>query len=302
MNSNARDKTVGLVGLGAMGMPMALNILKAGHPLIAFDIDARKNDQLAARGASIGKGPADVKRRAKIVISMVDTTAQAEEVIMGPGGFIEATQPGDLIISMSTIDPAVLRAMGKALGAKQVDLIDSPVAGQEKGAIAGTLKAFVGGTPAALEKARPVLDSMTSEILHFGALGQGTTMKLINNMLIQITWVLVAEGLILGTKAGLDPKQMVETIMKATGNSVAFEYSAPRILARNFEGTRLDITFKDIELQLAMARSLKVPLFAASVGQQVFQMARAMGLGSEDGGAALIKVYEQLTGITVSAS
>jgi 3-hydroxyisobutyrate dehydrogenase len=171
----------------------------------------------------------------------------------------------------------------------------------EKGAKAGTLKAFVGGDAATLEKARPVLQAMTSEIIHFGPIGQGTAMKLINNMLCQVGWVLVAEALVLATKAGLDPKQVVETILRSTGNSVAFEYSAPRIIERNFDGIRMDITYKDMELQTSLAKSLKVPMLIANVAQQVYQMGRAAGLGSEDGGAAIVKVYEQLAGVTVTA-
>lgn len=298
MSLDNRHKTVGFVGLGMMGAPMAANVVKV-HPLVAYDIDKRKLDQIVSLGAQAASGPSEVARRASVVISMVDTTAQAEDVIIGPGGFIDGAAAGDVVISMSTIDPEALKAMHKKLAAKGVGLIDAPVAGMEKGAREGTLKASVGGEAADLEKARPALQSMTSEINHFGSIGQGTVMKLMNNMLCQVGWVIVAEALVLGTKAGLDPKQMVDMISRATGNSVAFQYSAPRILARDFEGIRLDISFKDIELQTALGKSLKYPMFMASAAQQVYQMARAAGLGNEDGGATLVKVYEHLAGITV---
>ena len=300
MSKNSRDQTVGFIGLGMMGLPMATNILKAKHALAAYDVSKAKVDLVVGLGGEAASSPADVSRRASIVISMVDTTAQAEEVIVGPGGLLDAVQPGDVIISMSTIDPNALRAMHATLAAKGVGLIDAPVSGMEKGAKAGTLKAYVGGDAAVLEKATPVLKSMTAEIVHFGPIGQGTTMKLINNLLCQVQWAVTAEALVLGTKAGLDPKQMVQTILKATGNSVAFEYSAPRILERNFDGIRLDVSFKDLELQTQLAKSLQVPMFMTNVAQQVYEVARAMGLGSEDGGATLVKVYEQMTGVTVS--
>jgi 3-hydroxyisobutyrate dehydrogenase-like beta-hydroxyacid dehydrogenase len=125
-----------------------------------------------------------------------------------------------------------------------VELLDSPVTGMEKGAKEGTLNAYVGGDAAALEKVRPVLQSMATKITHFGAIGQGLAMKLINNMLFQVNRVLIIEGLALGAKAGLDPEQMFETISNATGNSVAFQYSAPRILKREFDGIRMDITLQ----------------------------------------------------------
>jgi 3-hydroxyisobutyrate dehydrogenase len=172
----------------------------------------------------------------------------------------------------------------------------------EKGAREGTLRAFVGGDPAALERARPVLEAMSSEIIHFGPIGQGTVMKLVNNMLIQVQWIVVAEALTMGAKAGLDPKQMVQVIGRSSGNSVAFQYSAPRMLSRDFDGIRMDITYKDIELQTSVAKSLKVPLFMATAAQQVYQLGRASGLGSEDGGSAIVKVYEKLTGASLAAS
>lgn len=299
MSTQSRDKTVGFVGLGMMGGPMAENILKKGHPLVVYDIDRKKVAQFVEMGAIAATDPADMARQARVLISMVDTTAQAEEVIVGPHGFIENAQQGDVIVTMSTIDPFAVRAMQKKLDAKGVDLLDAPVTGMEKGAKEGTLKAYVGGNPDALERARPALQSMTSEILHLGALGNGISMKLVNNMLMQVNRVLIAEALALGAKLGLDPQQMVDVIGKTTGNSVAFQYSAPRILARQWEGIRMDITYKDVELQTQMAKSVKMPLFMANAALQVYQMARAKGLGSEDG-VAVIKLYEEFTGVPVA--
>jgi 3-hydroxyisobutyrate dehydrogenase len=299
MSKQSRDTTVGFVGLGMMGGPMAENILKKGHPLVVYDIDRKKVEQFVEMGAIAATGPADMARQAKVMISMVDTTAQAEEVIVGPNGFIENAQAGDVIVSMSTIDPFALRALQKKLDAKDVDLLDAPVTGMEKGAKAGTLKAYVGGKPDALERARPAMAAMTSEILHLGELGNGISMKLVNNMLVQVNRVLIAEALALGAKLGLDPQQMVDVIGKTTGNSVAFEYSAPRILARDWNGIRMDITYKDVELQTHMAKSVKMPMFMANAALQVYQMARAKGMGSEDG-AAIVKLYEEFTGVPVT--
>ena len=300
MSSEDRHNVVGFIGLGMMGGPMAENILKNDYPLIAYDIDEKKLNHCAGLGAQAASGPADVARRASRVISMVDTTAQAEDVIIGPGGCIETAQPGDVIITMSTIDPMAVKRMHKALAEKGVDIIDAPVTGMEVGAKAGTLNAYVGGDPAALERARPVLEAMTSQITHFGAIGQGIAMKLVNNMLMQVNRVLIAEALALGTKMGLDPQQMVETIGNTTGNSVAFQYSAPRILARDFDGIRMEITYKDVELQTSLAKSLGMPMFMANAALQVYQMGKAMGLGDKDG-AAIVQLYEQWTGVPVTA-
>lgn len=298
MSEQTREKTVAFVGLGQMGGPMAENLLKKGHPLVVYDVDPRKIARLVELGARKAAGPADAARTAGVLICMVDTTAQAEEVIAGTDGFAQTAQSGDVIISMSTIDLMALRRLQPRLKEKGVDLLDSPVTGMEKGAKEGTLNAYVGGDAAALEKVRPVLESMATKITHFGAIGQGLAMKLINNMLFQVNRVLIIEGLALGAKAGLDPEQMFETISNTTGNSVAFQYSAPRILKREFDGIRMDITFKDVELQTQLAKSMGMPMFMANAALQVYQMARAKGLGDKDA-VSTIQLYEEWTGVTV---
>lgn len=298
MNQSSRSTTVGFIGLGQMGAPMARNLLAKGHPLVVHDIDRGKVDALVALGAQAATGPDDLARRASRVVSMVDTTAQAEEVMTGAAGLLSGAEPGDVVISMSTIDPMALRRLREVLVARGVELIDAPVSGMEKGARDGTLRAFVGGEAAALDTARPVLDSMCAEVIHFGAIGQGTAMKLINNMLMQAGRVLVAEAMALGAKAGLDARQMVEVIGRSTGNSVVFQYSAPRMVSRDFDGIRMDITFKDLEIQTQLGKSLGVPMFIATIAQQVYQMGRAAGYGSEDP-SAVVKVYEQFSGVPV---
>jgi 3-hydroxyisobutyrate dehydrogenase len=302
MSATDRDRTVGFVGLGMMGGPMAGNLLGKGHRLVVHDLDRAKVDPLAGLGALAGSGPADVARRAGIVISMVETTAQTEAVLFGDGGLVEGMQRGDLVIVMSTIDMMALRSMHARLAAHRIGLLDAPVTGMRDngGARTASLKCYVGGEAVDLERARPVLRAMTSEVTHFGAIGLGTAMKIVNNMLLQVNRVVIAEALAMGAKAGLDAQQMVETIARSTGNSVAFQYTAPRILARDFDGIRMDITAKDVELQAALGKSLGVPMFMASVAVQVHQIARSMGLGSQDA-ASLVKVYEQWTGVPVGA-
>jgi 3-hydroxyisobutyrate dehydrogenase-like beta-hydroxyacid dehydrogenase len=299
MSKDSREHAVAFVGLGDMGAPMTANLLKAGRSVVVYDLQKEKVERAVSLGARAGASLLDVAQNASVMISMVDTTAQAEEVIVGPGGFIDAVQPGDLIISMSTIDPIALQRMHAKLAEKGAALIDAPVSGMDKGAREGTLKAFVGGDAAALERARPVLMDMCSEITRIGTIGQGCVMKMINNMLAQINRIVVAEALVLGTKAGIEPKLMFELIGKATGNSAAFQIYAPRMIAHDFKGSRMDITFKDMELQTSLGKSLKVPLFMATIAQQVCQMGRAAGYGSEDG-SAVVKVYEQFAGVSLA--
>lgn len=299
MDSLARKKTIGFVGLGAMGGPMAANVLKAGHPLVVYDINASRNEHFASLGAAVATGPADIARRAHILISMVDTTEQAEEVIVGHDGFIEGAHEGDVVVSMSTIDPKAVQKMHATLALKGIELIDAPVAGMIHGAQRGELKAFVGGAISALNEARPALESMTSEIRHIGGVGQGIIVKLVNNMLAQAGRILVVEAMVMGAKAGIDPQTIIDVVSSTTGNSVVFQHAAPRLISRDFTGIRMDITIKDLELETQVAKSLGVPMFMANVAQQVYLMAKAAGLGAEDP-AAVVKIYEHLTGISLA--
>ncbi|MEZ5649945.1 MAG: NAD(P)-dependent oxidoreductase [Burkholderiaceae bacterium] len=290
-----RNATVGFIGLGMMGIHMATNIAKKGFPLIVRDINAAPCQQMTALGAAIADDPRAVAESARIVVLMVDTTAQVEEVIFGSDGITAGARAGDQVLCMSTVDPSAVRGFAKRLEALGIGLVDAPVSGMEKGARAGTLKAYAGGSDANLAACRPVLDAMTAEVHHIGPVGQGLAMKLINNMLCQVGWVVAAEALVLGQKAGLDPQRMVDLIGNATGNSVAFQYLGPRWLARDFDGIRLDITFKDMQHQIDLGKAMGVPMPMATLAQQIYEMARCKGLGSEDG-VAVVKVYEDLAG------
>lgn len=298
-DNSERTRTTGFIGLGAMGQPMAMNIARSGLTLIVNDINPERYAALEALGASSTASPAEVARSAAVVISMVDTTAQNETVLFGPGGVCETTQVGDVVVIMSTIDPEASRAFCARFAELGVVLIDAPVTGMIEGAHAGTLKAYVGGDAAALAKARTALEAMTSEIVHVGDVGQGSTLKLINNMLAQANRILVVEAMVLAAKAGIEPQMVIDTVSKSTGNSVIFQHAAPRLLSRDFTGIRMDITIKDLELQTQIGKSLGVPLFMATVAQQVYMMAKAAGYGSEDP-AAVVKVYEQLTGVSLA--
>lgn len=292
-----REETVGFVGLGMMGRPMAENILKEGHALVVYDLDPERVQALVEQGAAPASSLADLASRASRVVTMVDTTAQTEGVIFGEGGLLAGSAPGDVVVSMSTLDPAALPGMQARLDPHGVQLLDAAVSGMAKGAREGTLKAFVGGAPAALERCLPVLQAMTSEIIHFGPVGAGTTMKLVNNLLIQVQWAVIGEAFALGEKAGLDPKQMVEAVSGATGNSTAFQYIAPRILSGDTDGIRLSMTVKDLALQTSLGKALDVPMPLTALALQMYQMANPAGLGGVDGAVAIKRVYEGLAGL-----
>jgi 3-hydroxyisobutyrate dehydrogenase len=200
---------------------------------------------------------------------------------------------------MSTIDPFVARRLAGDLAARGVLMLDAPVSGGTTKAESGELSIIVGGDAEAFEACRDIWKGMGTGIFHVGGLGQGLAMKLVNNMLIQVNTVAIAEALVMGVKAGLDPRMIYEVVRASTGTSFAFETRVPKILARDFApGGTVDIFYKDQELETAFAKQLGVPVLLANITQQVYQMARAAGLNKEDG-SAVIKVLERLAGVEV---
>src|SRR5882724_10476295 len=255
---------VGFIGLGNMGGPMALNLAKHGVALVVHDIDPAKVGRLRERGA-------------KVVDSPEQVAAGAER----------------------TIDPFALRRLAEQLATRGVATLDAPVSGGTERAASGELSIIAGGDAATFEKCRDLFAAMGTKLFHVGALGQGLAMKLVNNMLIQVNRVAVAEALVMGVKAGLDPRTIYDVVRVSTGTSYAFETGVPKILARDFSpGGTVDITYKDQELETAFAKQLGVPLLLANLTQQLYQMARAAGLNKEDG-LAVIKVLERLAGVQV---
>jgi 3-hydroxyisobutyrate dehydrogenase len=290
---------VGFIGLGNMGRPMALNLVKHGFPLIVHDIDPAKVAPLRARGAVVADSPERVAAAADRTICLVETTAQAEAVIAGPHGIVRTARPGHIVICMSTIDPFAARRLAETLAQSGVAMLDAPVSGGTERAATGELSIIAGGAPETFEACRDLFKAMGTQLFHVGGLGQGLAMKLVNNMLVQVNLVAVAEALVMGVKAGLDPRTIYEVVRVSTGTSSAFERAVPKILAREFApGGTMDVYYKDQELETAFAKQLGVPLLLANVTQQVYQMARAAGLGKQDG-TAIIQVLEKLAGVRV---
>lgn len=286
----------GFVGLGAMGGPMARNLLKAGHDVVVHDLDARRVQALSEAGAEVAHSPEQVAKQCTRSICMVETTAQMQEVI---GGFAAGAAPGHIVICMSTVDVPTLQRMGERLAGQGIALLDAPVSGGTTGAEAGTLSVIVGGPRETFEACGDLFRAMGGNVFHMGPLGCGLAMKLINNMLLQVQVVAIAEGMVLGAKAGLDAGQVIDVLRVSTGASVAVERSGTRMVARDFSpsGTT-DISYKDQEVETALAKALGVPMILTNVTQQFYQMARAAGYGKEDG-SAVVKVIERLAGVTV---
>jgi len=290
---------VGFIGLGAMGGPMALNLAKAGFKLVVHDIDQSKTAPLRAKGAELAGNAEAVAAAVDRTILIVETTDQAESVIAGERGIIRSAKPGHIVVCMSTIDPFAARSLAERLAAKGIAMVDAPVSGGTGRAQSGELSVIVGGDKEVIAKCQDLFAAMGNRTFHVGPLGSGLAMKLVNNMLVQVNTVAVAEALVLGVKAGLDPQAIYDVVRVSTGASAAWELRVPRILKGDYEpGGTIDISYKDQELETAFAKRLGVPVLLANVTQQVYQMARAQGLNKQDG-SAVVKIFEQMAGVTV---
>jgi 3-hydroxyisobutyrate dehydrogenase len=215
------------IGLGNMGGPMAANLLKAGHPLRAFDLVPAALEAAKAAGAVICASAADAVEGAETVISMLPASKHVEALYLGETGLLARLRPGTLVIDCSTIAPAASRKVAEAAQQRGLDFIDAPVSGGTAGAAAGTLTFIVGGSAQALERARPILSAMGKNIFHAGASGAGQVAKIANNMLLAIHMAGTAEALALGVANGLDPKVLSEIMGKSSGRNWSLEVYNP---------------------------------------------------------------------------
>ncbi len=289
----------GFIGLGAMGRPMALNLLRADIPLVVHDIDRARVGELTAAGAGVAASARDVAAAANRTICMVETTEQAEDVITGPDGIMQGAGAGHLVLCMSTIDPAAALAMAARLAERRITMLDAPVSGGTGRAEAGDLTVIVGGSERDFEDCRDIFDAIGRTAFHVGPSGQGLVMKLVNNMLGITNTITLIEGLAIGAKSGLDLETMYRVIRESSGHSAAAELRVPRIINDDFApGGTVDIVYKDQELITAHAKRIGVPVFMANVSQQVYQMARAAGLNKLDS-SVVVRIYERLAGVEI---
>ena len=288
---------IGIIGLGNMGMGVARNILKAGFPLVAYDIRKAPLRDIEKLGAHIGKSPGEIAQKAKITLLVVLNYSQVEQVVFGDKGLRERLASGDVVVVMSTIGPGEVKSLARALEKEKVSVLDAPISGGKEGAAAGTLTVMVGGEKRAFETCRNIFQAVGKNVYYLGELGSGLNLKLVNNLLVAVNGLGVAEAILLGLKAGLDPQAILEVIPKSAGDSWMFRHRAPQMVARDFTCRgELDILLKDLSYVLEMGKNLKIPLLLSALAKEVFQMANCMGWGKEDD-SAVVKVLEKMAGM-----
>ncbi|WP_434130886.1 NAD(P)-dependent oxidoreductase [Sporomusa sphaeroides] len=295
-------KTIAFIGLGAMGKPMAVNLIKAGYSLTVFDICTEAVRELTGLGATGAATLPEAARGRDIILMSLPNDAIVENVLTAGDGLLSASHPGQIIIDVSSVTPGHTQRMAKAAGSKGVNYLDAPVSGGVSGAAAGTLTIMVGGEAAVFEQCREIFQVIGQKVYHVGPVGAGDTLKLVNNLLLGINMAAVAEALTLGVKAGLDPKLMLEVISVSSGRSYALEAKVPNfILKGNFApGFAIDLQHKDLAMAIQTGRELGLQLSMGNAAQDLYREAQDQGLGKKDI-SAVITLLENLAGVSVRA-
>jgi len=293
--------TVGFIGLGVMGKPMARNLLRAGYPLVAHNRSRGPVEALAAEGAQPASSPAEVAARSDVVITCLPDSPDVELVTLGPQGIIEGIGEGDIYVDMSTISPVTTQQVAEALAEKGAQMLDAPVSGGEEGAIHGTLSIMVGGPKEAFEKCLPLFEVMGRKVTHVGDTGAGQVVKACNQIVVGMTLTAVAEALVLGSKAGVAPEKIVEAISGGAARCWALEQRAPWMIQHRFEpGFKSAYHYKDLGIAMDTARAFEVSLPTAGLVYQLYGAMKAMGRGEWDH-SAIVTLIEELAQAKVAS-
>ncbi len=291
---------IGFVGLGNMGAPMALNLLKAGHELAVFDLNAQAVQQIVDAGAKQAGSPRAAASGAQVVITMLPAAAHVRSVLTASEGVLAGASPGTVIVDSSTIDPASVKEFAALAQQHGCVLADAPVSGGTGGAVAGTLTFMVGGSEAVYAQVKPVLGAMGKNIVHCGDTGTGQVAKICNNLVLGITMAGVAESMALGEALGIDPKILGGILNTSTGRCWSSDTYNPfpgivetAPASRGYTGGfGTDLMLKDLGLATEAAKSARQPAFMGALAQQLYQAMSSRGDGKLDF-SAVIRLYRQ---------
>jgi 2-hydroxy-3-oxopropionate reductase len=290
---------IGFIGLGIMGRPMSINLMKAGHTLAVYDVVPALVDAAVTAGAARGESCRDVASRSEIVITMLPDGPEVKQAMLGAGGVLEGARRGTVVVDMSSISPLVSQKVGAACAGKGVDFLDAPVSGGEPKAVEGTLAIMVGGDAAVFEKMAPVLKSMGSSVTLTGPVGAGNVTKLANQIMVACNIAAMGEALVLATRAGLDPEVVFNAVKGGLAGSAVLNAKAPMAIARNFQpGFRIRLHQKDLRNALLAAEAMKVALPLTSLVQQELVGLMNAGKGDCDH-SAIVTFVEGLAGIEI---
>jgi 2-hydroxy-3-oxopropionate reductase len=292
---------IGFIGLGAMGGPMATNLIKKNFDLTVFDVIPGKIEPLEAIGAERAGSCREVSEKCSVIITMLPSSPHVREAILGSDGVIEGVTKGSVVIDMSTIDPITTREIAQILAGKGIDMLDAPVARGVPAATAGTLVIYVGGKKEVFEKCKGILAVMGKDIQYVGSVGSGEVCKIINNIIVATTTCSLAEAMVLGVKAGVNPDILFDALSEGSANSFVLQnHFKNNVMKGKFEEGifPVDYMLKDLGLALSTGNHLRVPLHFAALASQLLVLAGASG-ESKNYHPAVIRPMEKLAGVKV---
>ncbi len=294
-----KNQRIGFIGLGIMGKPMALNLIRAGYKLAVCDINPLPVEELVSAGAMGLESPASVAGQCRVVITMLPNSPQVREVALGKDGIIEGAGPGSILIDMSSIAPLASIEIAAKLKEKGIEMLDAPVSGGEPKAVAGTLSIMAGGEQKVFDEVEEILKSMGSSAVLVGGLGSGNTTKLANQIIVAMNIAGMSEAMVLARKCGVDPEKVFNAIRGGLAGSTVLEAKMPMILDGNFKpGFRIELHIKDLLNVEATANDIGVPVPLTGIVLDFMQALNNEGKGGNDHGG-LIQYYEGIAGAEV---
>ncbi|MDR7240876.1 2-hydroxy-3-oxopropionate reductase [Neobacillus drentensis] len=290
---------VGFIGLGIMGKPMALNLIKAGFTLTVNDLNQDAVNQVVEAGAAAAHSAKGVAENSDVIITMLPASKHVQEVVLSENGILAGAKTGSVIIDMSSITPEASRELAAAAAEKGVGMLDAPVSGGEPKAIDGTLAIMVGGKEDVFESVKPVLYGMGKDVILVGDHGCGVTAKLANQIIVNLNIAAMSEALVLAAKAGIDIEKMYQAIRGGLAGSAVLDAKVPMILDRNFvAGGSIAINMKDITNVMDTAHEIGVPLPLSSQLLEIFHALKVDGKIKDDHGS-IVRYYEKLANVEV---
>jgi 2-hydroxy-3-oxopropionate reductase len=284
-------ETVGFIGLGIMGKPMAENLIEAGYDLVAYNRTSEKAGELD--GATVAETPREVAEQSDITITMLPDSPQVEEVLAGEDGVLEGIKEGALIVDMSTISPVVTEELSEKAKEKGASMLDAPVSGGDVGAIEGTLSIMVGGSEGDFERARPLFEIMGGTVTHVGPVGTGQVVKAANQIVVALTIEAVSEALVLGSKGGVAPEKILDVLGGGLAGNKVMEVKREKMLEHSFDpGFRVELHHKDLGIALAAGREYGVTLPVTAIVDQMLETLKMRGRGDRDHSALLTLIEE----------
>ncbi len=292
---------IGFIGLGIMGRPMSRNLLKAGYPLVVYDIVPAGVEEIVKAGAKAAGSNREVAEQSDVVITMLPDSPDVEAAMLGPKGVFEGLHPGLTLIDMSSISPVTARQVAGMAAERGIDMLDAPVSGGDVGAINATLSIMVGGKPEVFERIKPIFEVLGKNINLVGDSGAGQVCKACNQIVVALTIDAVAEALTLAQKAGVDPARVRQALMGGFAQSRILEVHGQRMLDRNFRpGFRVRFHIKDLNIALSSGREYGASLPGTALTMEILKALNATGHGDDDH-SAIARYIEGNSGTEIKA-